>query len=122
MSESSQAAQHVVRSAQTGQTFTFATNGLGCSLAAHPSLSAAEECLPAGSSEQLHRHQRARQLFYILSGRAEILMGEHTFGLGTGDSLEVPPGLAHLIRNPGQVTLSFLVISAPSTTGDRVNL
>ena len=82
-------------------------------------LSVIEECLPPGGSEQRHRHQRARQCFYVLSGEAIIEVEGERIRLVAGQSLHVAPGAAHCFRNEGTGPVRFLVISAPSTRGDR---
>lgn len=61
-------------------------------------------------------------MFYVLDGKLQIEMADDTALLGKGDSLEVPPTIHHRVWNPFEENTVFLVISAPSTTGDRVNL
>lgn len=85
-------------------------------------LSVIQERIPPGAGEITHFHQRARQLFFVLSGTLRIQLGEQHFQLSTSDSLEVPPGVRHRVRNEGSVDATFLVVSAPTTQGDRVNV
>jgi mannose-6-phosphate isomerase-like protein (cupin superfamily) len=61
-------------------------------------------------------------LFYVLRGKLEIELNGETHLLSERDSLEVPPALPHCVRNPFEGDADFLVVSAPSTIGDRVNL
>lgn len=82
-------------------------------------LSVIEEQVPPGAGEQRHRHVRARQCFYVLSGEAVIEVEGEEVRLSAGQALEVAPGTAHRFHNPGQVPVRFLVVSAPSTRGDR---
>lgn len=82
-------------------------------------LSVIEECLPPGGSEQRHRHQRARQCFYVLSGEAIIEIEGERIRLVAGQALHVAPGAAHCFRNEGTEPVRFLVVSAPTTRGDR---
>lgn len=49
------------------------------------------------------------------------LNGEHVT-LTAGEAIEIPPLAPHQARNDGQETVEFLVISQPTTRGDRVNL
>lgn len=65
---------------------------------------------------------KARQFFYILSGCAAMEMNGQSFTLESGKGVEVPPGVAHRFYNPFNAPVDFLVISHPSTRGDRVNL
>jgi mannose-6-phosphate isomerase-like protein (cupin superfamily) len=85
-------------------------------------LSVIQERIPPGGGEVKHYHERARQLFFVLDGELEIEIGDDALRLNPGDSLEVPPGKAHRVRNAGATDASFLVISAPTTQGDRINL
>ncbi|GAA5179727.1 hypothetical protein GCM10025771_22520 [Niveibacterium umoris] len=86
------------------------------------SLSVIQERVPPGKTERTHRHAQARQFFYILEGRAEMWRAGETFVLSTGEGLEVPPGVAHQFRNPFGEDVVFLVISSPTTRGDREDL
>jgi len=85
-------------------------------------LSVIQERIPPGAGEIRHCHRHARQLFFVLAGELSIELGEQQFRLSTGDSLEVRPGDPHRVRNHGQIDASFLVVSAPSTQGDRLDL
>jgi mannose-6-phosphate isomerase-like protein (cupin superfamily) len=85
-------------------------------------LSVIEERIPPDAGEVRHRHQAARQLFYVLTGTLDIEReGEH-HALHAGDSLEIPPGTPHQVRNRTAADVRFLVISSPTTRGDRTNL
>ena len=85
-------------------------------------LSVIQERIPPGAGEITHYHQRARQLFFVLQGGLSIQLGQQRLLLAVGDSLEVPPGERHCVRNLGQLDALFLVVSAPTTEGDRVNV
>jgi mannose-6-phosphate isomerase-like protein (cupin superfamily) len=86
------------------------------------SLSVIQERIPPGGGELLHFHEKAQQLFYILSGVAML----ETEGVETevrkGEGYYVRPGARHLIRNLGTEDLHFLVVSEPKSHGDRVNV
>jgi mannose-6-phosphate isomerase-like protein (cupin superfamily) len=81
-----------------------------------------QERIPPGAGEVRHFHSRARQLFFVLDGHLDIELRDQLFRISPGDSLEVPPGDAHRVRNVGDVDASFIVVSAPTTQGDRTNL
>ncbi|QQS04545.1 MAG: cupin domain-containing protein [Fibrobacterota bacterium] len=83
-------------------------------------LSAIQERIPPGLSEVRHYHQRARQLFFCLSGTLSIELDGTPHRLAAEQSLEVPPGLPHSVSNQGDVDAWFLVISSPATKGDRI--
>ena len=94
----------------------------GWRLLAKQDLSVIEERIPAGLGEVAHFHERARQLFYVLTGRLRIETADSQRELGPGDSLEVAPQTVHRVHNPFGEEATFLVISSPSTNGDRVNV
>ena len=83
-------------------------------------LSVIEELMPPGASETPHHHAHARQFFYVLAGEASMELGRETFVLEPGQGIEVSPGTIHRICNRGAGPLRFLVISTPTTRGDRV--
>ena len=85
-------------------------------------LSVIQERIPPGAGEITHYHHHARQLFFVLTGELQIQRGEQRFHLSPNDSLEIPPGERHCVRNVGNADATFLVVSAPSTRGDRVNV
>ena len=85
-------------------------------------LSVIEERIPPGAGERLHAHAAARQLFYVLSGRLTIDIADETHVLGQGDAVHIEPGSPHRVKNAGADDAWFLVISSPTTRGDRTNL
>lgn len=102
------------------------TWGADCSawrLVAGPDLAVAEEVMPPGTTEKRHVHRRARQFFYVLSGTLSMEReGGESIDLGSGEGLEMPPGIVHRAHNVSQEPVRFLVISAPTTKGDREDL
>lgn len=85
-------------------------------------LAVAEELMPPGTREVRHRHARARQFFYVLSGRLAIEHEGTVAHLGPGEGLEISPGAAHQAINEASEPTRFLVVSAPNTKGDREDL
>lgn len=76
--------------------------------------------MPPGTAERGHLHRRSRQFFYILGGEATLETGDTRHLLHASEGLEIPPGVPHRILNASAVDLRFLVISTPSTAGDRI--
>lgn len=85
-------------------------------------MSIIQERVPAGGVEVMHYHNRALQFFYILEGEGIMAFEDHQVVMKKGDGLEIPPQLRHQFRNQSGADVHFLVISVPSTRGDRVNL
>lgn len=83
-------------------------------------LSVIQERIPPGLSEVRHFHRKARQLFFCLSGSLSIELDGTVHDLRPEQSLEVPPGLPHSVSNRGGEDVWFLVVSSPTTKGDRI--
>jgi mannose-6-phosphate isomerase-like protein (cupin superfamily) len=82
-------------------------------------LSVIHERMPAQRAETGHRHARARQLFFVLSGRLTMRFPDREETAGPGEAFEIPPGTWHQACNNDSDPVEFLVISAPPTRGDR---
>lgn len=98
--------------------------GAGCDgwvLLRGDDLAIIEERMPAGTSEVRHWHARARQFFYVLDGVATFTFDDRTETVHARQGLHVPPGVRHCISNRTDEPARFLVISSPSTAGDRTN-
>lgn len=101
------------------------TWGEGCDswvLADTPTLSVKQEAMPPGTKERAHFHSLAQQLFFVLKGGAVFYTNNEKQVLGEGQGLLVSPNTKHFIANESNEPLSFLVISQPSTDGDRTNV
>jgi mannose-6-phosphate isomerase-like protein (cupin superfamily) len=94
----------------------------GWHLVKHEELSVIQERVPPGGAEVMHFHERARQFFYVLQGEGRILFEDLEVVLTKGQGLEIPPLVKHQFRNSSSQNVDFLVISVPSTRGDRVDL
>jgi mannose-6-phosphate isomerase-like protein (cupin superfamily) len=84
-------------------------------------ISVIQERVPAGGAEVVHYHNVARQFFYILDGQGTMVFEDREVTLNKGQGLEIPPQVKHQFKNRSKADVHFLVISVPSTRGDRVN-
>ena len=94
----------------------------GWHLVQQPDMSVIAERVPPGAKEVRHFHSTARQFFFILSGSACIEFEGERVVLGEGQGIEVAPNIPHQFMNESPEDVHFLVISHPSTKGDRVEL
>ncbi len=78
--------------------------------------------MPPGTSEVKHYHEKSRQFFYILSGKATFEIGKEVFILGEQEGIEILPKIPHKISNLSDNELHFLVVSQPKSHGDRIVL
>jgi mannose-6-phosphate isomerase-like protein (cupin superfamily) len=109
-------------SRERAEHYTWGQVCEGWRLLDEPGLSVIEERIPPGAGELRHVHHVARQLFYVLEGRLTIERDGERFELSKGDALDMPPERPHSVCNEADIDAFFLVISAPSTRGDRTNL
>lgn len=112
----------MITSTENAEHYTWGANCDGWPLLRTDSLSVIQERMPPGTSEQLHYHERAQQVFYILSGVATFEVDGATETVEAHQSIHILPNSKHRILNNRGVDLHFLVISEPKTQGDRVNL
>lgn len=94
----------------------------GWHLVKSPELSVIQERVPAGGAEVKHYHSRASQFFFVLSGLATLEFNQQVVNFGVGQGVHVPPEVPHRFANFSTEEVVFLVVSTPSTAGDRVNL
>jgi mannose-6-phosphate isomerase-like protein (cupin superfamily) len=107
------------RSRDDVATRPWGTGCLAWDLVDSDELRVTEEVMPPGTSEETHMHASARQVFLVLEGMLELREAGGSVMLGPGELAEVPPRLPHQAVNPTRAATRFLVISAPSTRGDR---
>lgn len=87
-----------------------------------PDLSVIQERVPPGAGEVRHFHSKARQYFYVLSGTATLEFDDGEISFGANQGVHVAPGIRHRFKNSGTTDVVFIVISSPSTAGDRQNV
>ena len=84
-------------------------------------LSVKQESMPAGTAEQLHYHQKARQFFFILKGSATFEVEGQTIEAAAGEGVSVMPSEKHRIINHTAEALEFILCTQPSAAADRIN-
>ena len=85
-------------------------------------LSVIDEEMPPQTQEKLHYHEKALQIFHIKEGTAKFEIDGKVFLAQANQSVIINPGLVHRISNETDNRLKFLVISQPSTAGDRIEI
>lgn len=76
--------------------------------------------MPVNISEVRHFHNQVRQFFFVLSGTAKLeVNGEHII-LNPQEGIELEPLTPHQMINDSNKDVEFLVISQPTSKGDRV--
>jgi mannose-6-phosphate isomerase-like protein (cupin superfamily) len=77
------------------------------------------ERMPRGASEVRHRHAHTRQLYFVLTGEAVVVLGDETATVRAGNGVAIEPGMAHQVRNQSSADLEFLVVSSSPPGNDR---
>jgi quercetin dioxygenase-like cupin family protein len=112
----------MITSTDNAEHFIWGNQCDGWHLLKSDSLSIIQERMPPGTSEQLHYHEHAQQVFYILSGTATFEIEGEVKIVNPGQSIHIAPNTKHQILNNSDSDLHFLVISEPKSRGDRVNV
>lgn len=102
--------------------YSWGEGCLGWRLLEQDGLQLRQELMQPGTSETPHLHRRARQVFYVLEGELTLRMPEGTLRARPRQAIHVPPGRPHWVRNDGTGDLVFVLASAPSTAGDRIEV
>ncbi|AKH21459.1 cupin domain-containing protein [Sedimenticola thiotaurini] len=76
--------------------------------------SLAEATVPPGVTTHLHRHLQSEEIYHITQGEGVMRLGNEEFPVEAGDSILIPPGTAHAIRNRGTDDLLILCCCAPA--------
>ena len=94
----------------------------------HPSVhgnraqSLAEAAVPPDCETLLHRHRVTEELYHVTQGAGLMTLGDRTFEVRAGDTVQIPPGTPHRIRNVGTVPLKILCACAPAYSHDDTEL
>ena len=75
---------------------------------------AMEALVPPGGGPPPHIHTREDEIFYVLEGEIEFLLGEETITAGPGDFVNVPRGTVHRFENTGAATAKLVLTFTPA--------
>jgi len=76
--------------------------------------SLAEATVPPGAETHLHLHRVSEELYHVTQGEGLMTLGQEAFAVRAGDTVCIPPGTPHRIRNVGAVPLRILCACAPA--------
>ena len=71
-----------------------------------------------GHRLSLQRHQKREEHWYIVSGVADVVLGEKEFKANAGDSVEVAIGEQHRIGNSGSEVMIFIEVQRGTYFGE----
>ena len=55
--------------------------------------------LKPGKETRGHSHKGQEEVYYFISGRGEMILGEETFDVGTDKVVLIPDGVFHKVKN-----------------------
>jgi len=84
--------------------------------------SLAEAMIEPGHETVLHRHHLTEELYHITEGQGVMTLGAEQFAVSVGDTVCIPPGTPHCIRNTGKTPLKILCCGAPPYSHEDTEL
>jgi mannose-6-phosphate isomerase-like protein (cupin superfamily) len=75
--------------------------------------SLAEATVEPGGETAEHFHPETEELYYFMSGRGRMRLGDEEDEVGPGDCVVIAPGTKHKLLNPGSERLVLLCCCAP---------
>ena len=94
----------------------------------HPSVqgnlaqSLAEATVAPGGSTLLHRHRRTEEIYHFTRGGGWMILGRERLAVRAGDTVCIPPGVAHRLENTGGEPLVLLCACSPAYSHDDTEL
>lgn len=80
--------------------------------------SLAEALVQPGEQTAPHKHVKSEELYHFLAGEGSMTLAGNTFPVAVGDTVRIPPGTAHCVRNSGRIPLRFLCACVPPYSHD----
>jgi len=84
--------------------------------------SLAEAIVEQGEQTYLHQHHNSEELYFITDGKGYMTLGEERFEVTVGDTICIPPGTPHCIKNIGTEALHILCMCSPPYCHDDTDL
>ena len=75
--------------------------------------SLAEATVPPASETEEHYHEVTEEIYFFTSGSGVMKLGDEESEVAAGDTVVIPPGMPHKLRNPGADPLKLLCCCAP---------
>ncbi|MGC2661501.1 MAG: cupin domain-containing protein [Bryobacteraceae bacterium] len=116
---------HIRNKEQAGEPFRAPLGELIYELVGNqPSLggavnhSLAQVAVPSGKLSPRHYHRVLEETYFLLQGKARMIIDGREFALLPGEACLIRPGEVHQVFNDEEETLEFLVVCAPPWTPD----
>ena len=76
--------------------------------------SLAEAIVHSGQQTLLHKHHVTEEIYHITQGQGLMTLADEQFEVCTGDTICIPPGTPHCIKNTGELPLKILCACSPA--------
>jgi mannose-6-phosphate isomerase-like protein (cupin superfamily) len=73
----------------------------------------AEATIAPGGQTVLHRHATSEEIYHVTHGQGLMTLGSERFAIAPGDTILIPAGTPHNVRNTGTDPLRILCCCAP---------
>ncbi len=87
-----------------------------------PNLSVAEAVIAPGQATRPHYHTDSNEVYYVLSGKGVVRIGEKSEFAEAGACLFIPARAVHAARCDSDAALVILCLSAPPYTHEQTVL
>ena len=75
--------------------------------------------LPKESAFQAHYHEDMQEIFILVTGRAEMTVGQQKCVAGPGDTMIIEPREVHTMRNVGDTDVEYVVVGISTQQGGK---
>jgi Mannose-6-phosphate isomerase len=82
----------------------------------HADVSVARARVSPGARTELHALTKTQEIYYVLSGTAEVTVDQESRTLSSGDTIVIPPESTQAVHNNGTEDFIFLCICQPRWT------
>jgi mannose-6-phosphate isomerase-like protein (cupin superfamily) len=80
--------------------------------------SLAEATVPPGGETEEHYHGASEEIYFFTRGSGLMKLGDEETEVSAGDTVVIPPGTPHRLRNTGTEPLKLLCCCAPPYSHD----
>ncbi len=80
--------------------------------------SLAEATVPPGGKTEEHYHRASEEIYFFTAGSGRLRLGDDETEVAEGDTVVIPPGTRHMLRNTGTEPLKLLCCCAPPYSHD----
>ena len=84
--------------------------------------SLAEATVPTQTQTTLHRHLASEEIYHVTGGTGLMTLGEEEFRIRRGDTICIPAGTPHRVKNNGRRPLRILCCCSPPYSHEDTEL